>query len=141
MTNRRAILTTTIAMHIVIFIGCHVASLRPVGTYYKEQTKTLEHSAIVKGHIVYKDGSEPSIGTEVLLVSIANGNAYRTATDIDGNFLIKNLPAGSYRAYLQLSCQKFRVESSDIIITEGDVLILNIQYPEYLCPPQYVLSR
>lgn len=77
----------------------------------------LGNSGNIKGRI--KSGEEP--------VSFANiglmGTNYGAATDVDGNFIIKNIPEGKYT--IQVSSIGFKNYKESIIVKSGETLVFN----------------
>ncbi|MDD3787741.1 MAG: carboxypeptidase-like regulatory domain-containing protein, partial [Petrimonas sp.] len=82
-------------------------------------TKTYAQAGTIKGSIVDAKTQEPLIGASVLVEGSTNG----AATDLDGNYIIRNLPAGnvklsvSYVAYKPVTKTDVRVENNkDVVV-------------------------
>jgi len=72
----------------------------------------------IKGKVTDKQYSEPLIGANIIIISIQRG----VATDIDGLYEIKNIPAGTYSikvsfvGYAPLVKQEVDVKNSETLI-------------------------
>jgi hypothetical protein len=88
-----------------------------------------EFTQTIKGNIVDKDAEYPLIGVNVVLISEESG--FGTATDLQGNFKIENVPLG--RQALQLSYIGYKtVTLPNILVNSGKEIFLNIQMEEEL---------
>jgi hypothetical protein len=88
-----------------------------------------EFTQTIKGNIVDKDAEYPLIGVNVVLISEESG--FGTATDLQGNFKIENVPLG--RQALQLSYIGYKtVTLPNILVNSGKEIFLNIQKEEEL---------
>ena len=107
------------------------------------QTGTL------KGKVVDKEDGEILIGANVILL----GTKFGAASDIDGNYEIKNIPVGNYSVkvsfvgYKTIEMESIRLIASDCILDfelgidkDSDVLIVR-EKPTFKsvrsCEPQY----
>ena len=88
-----------------------------------------EFTQSIKGNIIDKDAEYPLIGVNVVLVS--SDGEYGTATDIDGNFKLSNVPVG--RQALQISYIGYKTTTlPNILVGTGKETVLSIQMEEDL---------
>lgn len=82
--------------------------------------KTIKTTGSIKGAIADAESGEMLIGASVLLV----GTSWGASTDAEGNFLVKDVPAGIYQvAFSYLGYESAIVR--DIKITAGDITTLD----------------
>lgn len=75
----------------------------------------------IKGKVFNKETKEPLIGANVIILNTQRG----TATNKNGQFLISNVPVGSYNlAFQYIGFKKFI--KSDVLVRPGRITYLNI---------------
>lgn len=79
-------------------------------------------SGSIKGKVTDKVTSETLIGANVIVVN----QSWGAATDIDGNYEIKNIPAGTYNVKASYVGYK-PIEQKDVIIKNFQVVELNFE--------------
>ena len=72
------------------------------------------NTGIVAGQVVDEATKEPLIGVNVLVVD----TPYGAATDEDGNYVIPNLPVGSYKLFFQYIGYQMWVQA-DVVVRPG----------------------
>jgi len=77
----------------------------------------LAQTGSIKG--IVKDGKEPVSFASVGL----SGTTFGVATDMDGKFVIKNIPVGKYT--LQISNVGYKNFKKSLIVTDGQVITVN----------------
>jgi len=79
------------------------------------------YAGTVKGKIVDKKTKEPLIGATVELIS--GDKKYRTVVNLDGSYILKNLPAGKYQVTIQfIGYNKSKLESFTIASDKDEVV-------------------
>ncbi|MCW1735829.1 TonB-dependent receptor [Anaerorudis cellulosivorans] len=95
-------------------------------------TDIFAQTGIIKGKIIDSKTNEPLIGASILVEGTTNG----TASDLDGNFVIRNVRVGKVR--LKASYVAYRPQiKSDVIIEQNRETIVDFA----LLPDEYALSE
>lgn len=95
-------------------------------------TDIFAQTGIVKGKIIDSKTNEPLIGASILVEGTTNG----TASDLDGNFVIRNVGVGKVR--LKASYVAYRTQiKSDVIIEQNQETWVDFA----LLPEEYALNE
>jgi hypothetical protein len=87
-----------------------------------------QHSQTVRGSVVDQESKFPLLGVNVT-IPMSDGSVIGSATDMDGNFRIENVPVGRQRIiFSYLGYQDF--ELPDIIVSSGKEVVLHIELEE-----------
>lgn len=82
------------------------------------QTLTFAQSGTIKGIVYESDSNDPLIGANVLI----DGTNLGASTDLDGNYIIRNIPAGNYT--LKVSYIGYKPKSEEVTVTPNRALEL-----------------
>lgn len=92
------------------------------GRLFAQSTQTI------RGRVVEEITQTPLIGVNVTITSI-EGNTTGSATDVDGNFRIENVPVG--RHSLKITYIGYEEQTlSNIVVTAGKEVVLNVSLIE-----------
>ncbi|UCH63129.1 MAG: TonB-dependent receptor [Fidelibacterota bacterium] len=95
-----------------------------------------QNAATIVGHVTAAGSGESLIGANVSLI----GTFYGAATDSEGNFLIKELPPGSYTLLVSMIGYR-NVTVDSIIVRAGETLVQEVTMDrDVLKSPQIVVS-
>ena len=78
-------------------------------------------TGIIKGKVVNSETKEPLIGANVIILNTQRG----AATDRNGNFLIPEVPVGSYNLVFQYIGFK-KIIKPDVMVRPGRITFLNV---------------
>ncbi len=83
----------------------------------------------IRGTVIDADGKLPIIGASILVLDSTNTNGART--DVNGDFIIRDIPIG--RTALKLTAIGYKMQVvPNVIVTSGKEVILNISMQEKL---------
>ncbi len=98
-----------------------VAIITLFGNNTKAQ-EMLENSATIRGEVIdITPEKNPIPGVKVTVVSVATNEEYTTHTDEDGEYEIKNLPAGRYTLSYSKNGYGKRVGKSNVVAPGGEI--------------------
>ncbi len=100
------------------------------------QISAQTNKGTIKGKVIDAESGEPIIGANVLLKGTTTG----AASDIEGNYVIENVPSGKYELIVSyISFAKTRIPN--IIIKGGEVVIQNVALkPEAVAVDEVVVT-
>lgn len=81
----------------------------------------IAQNGTISGKVIDKQNNEFIIGAAV----IVTGTSLGSATDLDGNFEITNVPAGNYKLNVRYLSYK-TTEITDVIVTAGKTTTINV---------------
>ena len=82
------------------------------------------YSGVIKGKVTDKETGEPLMGANVVL----DGTTYGSSCDLDGNYYIFGVPAGSYS--LKISIVGYKTKKVTIALGDNDTLRYNFRLSE-----------
>lgn len=82
----------------------------------------------IKGSVVDSESKYPLVGAKLFLTSSDTTFSKRNMTDIDGRFLIENVPVGKYNLKIQYALYVDR--SVTVVVNSGKESIVNIELQE-----------
>jgi len=92
-------------------------------------------SGSITGRILDEENNDPLIGANVIVVGTTMG----AATDLNGNYLIQNVPVGAVS--LNVSYIGYEEKSIDLTVTLGEIVTANIALaPEAIQMQTYVVT-
>jgi hypothetical protein len=82
----------------------------------------------VTGSVVDSESKYPLVGAKLYLVAIDSSTTHRQMTDVDGRFLIKDVPIGKYNMKIQYSLYLDR--NITVVVNSGKESVVNIELQE-----------
>ncbi len=104
---------------IIVIIAVCLLFISPL--YGGEEEKKQIRYGTVKGHVADIETKSPLAGATVILLGINKG----AAADIDGNFIIKDIPVGSYSLKFQ-SLGYTAFVKTDVIVKSKRITFMNV---------------
>ncbi len=81
----------------------------------------VSNTGTIKGKVIEKSNQRPMFMTNVSLLNTRLG----AATDFDGNYVVTNVPVGTYR--VQVSYVSYKTEVQEVTVTAGREVMVNFE--------------